>query len=164
MTTLPRIALLFSFNVLAANAIAADLQTAALAPAKNDLVARMSQVVQAQDWYQSEKLANAAISTGGLSVNEKAAALNTLCVSQTLKRIYSEALDACSQSVALTPERAGTYINRGNLYAKMGKESLARDDYAKAKSLDPNSDLSERNLTSMRWKEDHYFVALVANY
>ncbi len=164
MKTLPRAALLFTFNVLAANAIAADLQTAAVAPAKNELVARMSQAVQSQDWYQGEKLASAAISTGNLTVNEKAAALNTLCVSLAMKRMYTQGVDVCSQSVALTPDRPSAYINRGNLYAKMGKESLAREDYAKAKALNPQSDLSERNITSMRWKEDHHYVALVANY
>jgi Flp pilus assembly protein TadD len=164
MKSLPRVALLFCFNVFAGNAIAADLQTAAVAPAKNDLVARMSQAVQSQDWYQSEKLASAAIGAGGLSVNEKAAALNNLCVSLALKRMYTQGVDVCSQSVALTPDRPGPYINRGNIYAKMGKESLAREDYAKAKALDPNSDLSERNISSMRWKEDLHYVALVANY
>jgi tetratricopeptide (TPR) repeat protein len=164
MKLIGQTSLVLIFNVLAHAAAASDVQTAALPIPKNDLVARMSQAVQSKDWYQGEKLATAAITAGGLTANEKSAALNNLCVSQSLKRAYADAAETCSQAVALTPARESAYVNRGNLYAKMGKPSLARADYAKAKELNPSSTLAERNLTALRWNEEHHYVALVPIY
>ena len=164
MKNLMRSIFVFVFNVLAGTAMAQDLQTAAVAPAKTEIVTQLSQAVQNKDWAQSEKLATAAIDLGGLTVNEKTAALSNLCIALAQQRAFTQALAACNKSVAIAPARAGSYVNRGNLYAKLGKPTLAAADYAKAKSLEPNNTIADINLTSMRWNEEHHYVALIANY
>lgn len=51
---------------------------------------------------------------------------------------YPEALIAFNQAIALAPEFAGTYANRGILYDRMGQYHKAIGDYEYALALDPS--------------------------
>ena len=49
----------------------------------------------------------------------------------------ADALAAFNEAIALDPEFAGTYANRGILHDRMGNHELALQDYIQALQLDP---------------------------
>ena len=50
---------------------------------------------------------------------------------------YDESLNQFNSAIALEPDFAGSYANRGILYDRMGHHQLALEDYRTALQLDP---------------------------
>lgn len=58
---------------------------------------------------------------------------------------YSHALDDFAQALAIDPEWASAYTNRGNLYGRIGEFELALNDYDRAVQLEPTRALVYAN-------------------
>src|SRR5215471_4513239 len=52
---------------------------------------------------------------------------------------FDEALSSFSKAIALKPDMAGAYMNRGAVYAFQKQDELAEQDFKKAISIDPHT-------------------------
>jgi tetratricopeptide (TPR) repeat protein len=58
---------------------------------------------------------------------------------ETRQRLLDEALAFYTDLIASNPRHSQTYLERGELYERMGKAEQARDDYQKAIECDPDN-------------------------
>lgn len=81
----------------------------------------------------------------GLSPSRKAAAYANLCAAEA--QLGAEALPpACDEAIALEPDFAAGYINRGAARLLLGDAAGAQADLAEAVKLDPKSEEAAGNL------------------
>lgn len=163
MTTAKTAFLSMFLCTLALTAGASDLTptAAGTTPASESAAAKMSRAILGEDWSAGARFATEVLGDEDASAKELLAAANNLCVTQTINGLFSKALAACNQSVALAPQRAGVYINRGNLYSQMHRPTLAMADYEHAKTLTTNTEVVDKNISSLWWKEAHTYVAMM---
>jgi tetratricopeptide (TPR) repeat protein len=97
------------------------------------------------------------------SINERAAALSNLCAGYAAKRKPDEAIDCCTQSLALRDDNWRAYSNRSYAYFLKGQYKRAHDDLEVAASINPEARqiakirgmINERSLQPSVIMEDH---------
>jgi tetratricopeptide (TPR) repeat protein len=78
------------------------------------------------------------------SINERAAALSNLCAAFAAKGNADQAIDYCTQSIALRADNWRAYSNRSYAYYLKGRYREARDDLDIAASINPDAPTIER--------------------
>ena len=98
------------------------------------------------------------------SVLERAAALSNLCAAHAAKGNIDQAIDYCTESLALDDHNWRAYSNRSYAYYLKGQYEKAHDDLETAASINPSARqiaqirgmINERNLRPSVIMEDHH--------
>jgi tetratricopeptide (TPR) repeat protein len=117
--------------------------------------------LQKSDWATGMQMTRAALRDRGLDQTERLAAVTNLCVEAANAGYLNEAITACNESIRLSPDRAGLYVNRANVRLLMDDRAGAHADYARAKSIDPANGLAEQSKASIESGLGGNYVVLV---
>lgn len=104
--------------------------------AKSDLVVKARKRLQAGKLEQAQRLYRKSLHTT-LRRSDRFAALNDLCVLHNIEKQYEKARGYCSKALKLAPDNWRGFNNRGLAYFGLGNYELARQDFARALSLNP---------------------------
>jgi len=63
------------------------------------------------------------------------------------------AIEEFSKAIALNPDFADAYNNRGTAYYLLGEQDKARRDFRTALSIDPKNVPAKKNLEMLKWKK-----------
>jgi tetratricopeptide (TPR) repeat protein len=134
--------------------IAAALATARAATAQqfsrgNALVNESAYAVNMERWRDAVNLAEEALRSGEVTLENVPAVYNNLCIGLTGMRRFEEAIAACNKAVDMKPRQWSFYNNRANIYFYLGQFSKALAEYYKAVTFNPANRilLSNINLT-----------------
>lgn len=97
------------------------------------------------------------------SINERAAALSNLCAAFAAKGNADQAIDYCTQSIALREDNWRAYSNRSFAYYLKGRYREAHDDLDVVASINPQAPtiakirgmINEKSLRPTITMEDH---------
>jgi tetratricopeptide (TPR) repeat protein len=128
----------------------------------NEYLAQGAEQIRARQYDEGIRLTTLGIAQAG-SINERAAGLSNLCAAFAAKGNADQAIDYCTQSIALREDNWRAYSNRSFAYYLKGRYRQAQDDLAIAASINPDSPtiekirgmINEKSLRPTITMEDH---------
>lgn len=150
------------FSSFAALALVTSISSAAFAsePKVSDLLAAGLDAIKHSQWESGAHYNIAALKMPGLTLAEEVVALNNLCIATAYLPDMDKGMEACDKAVAMAPDRWSGYLNRGHLKIAMGSPRSAAVDFAQAKLLNPDQDLSAATAPLMGAEPRRQFLAL----
>ena len=153
---------------LAAGAIGAQSTNRAERPesrtvlGSNDYLAQGAEQIRMHQYDEGIRLTTRGRAQAG-SINERAAALSNLCAAFAAKGNADQAIDYCTQSIALREDNWRAYSNRSFAYYLKGRYRQAQDDLAIVASINPDAPtiekirgmINEKSLRPTITMEDH---------
>lgn len=128
----------------------------------NEYLAQGAEQIRARQYDEGIRLTTLGLAQAG-SINERAAGLSNLCAAFAAKGNADQAIDYCTQSIALREDNWRAYSNRSFAYYLKGRYRQAQDDLAIAASINPDSPtiekirgmINEKSLRPTITMEDH---------
>ena len=128
----------------------------------NDFLAQGAEQIRMRQYDEGIRLTTIGL-VQAASVNERAAALSNLCAAWAAKGNPDQAIDFCTQSIALREDNWRAYSNRSYAYYLKGKFKEAHDDLDIASSINPDAPtiekirglINEKSLRPSITMEDH---------
>ena len=128
----------------------------------NEYLAQGAEQIRARQYDEGIRLTTLGLAQAG-SINERAAALSNLCAAFAAKGNADQAIDYCTQSIALREDNWRAYSNRSFAYYLKGRYRQAQDDLAIAASINPDAPtiekirgmINEKSLRPTITMEDH---------
>jgi tetratricopeptide (TPR) repeat protein len=109
----------------------------------NDLLAQGAEEIRAGQYDEGIRHTSLGLAQA-TSINERAAALSNLCAAYAAKGNPDQAIDYCTQSLALRDNNWRAYSNRSYAYYLKGQYSKAHEDLDVAASINPEGRTIER--------------------
>jgi tetratricopeptide (TPR) repeat protein len=121
----------------------------------NALVNESAYAVNMERWRDGVNLAEEALRSGEVTLENLPALYNNLCIALTGLRRFDEAIAACDKAVDMKPRQWSFYNNRANIYFYLGQFSKALAEYYKAVTFNPANRIliSNINLT-LEYRKD----------
>ena len=113
----------------------------------NGLVNESAHALDRGQWSKGMGLAQQAIKSGGLSIQNIPAAYNNLCIGLNGMGRFSEAMEACNKAIEMRPREWSFYNNRANIHFYKQHYSQALSDYYKALTFSPGDDVLLGNIS-----------------
>jgi tetratricopeptide (TPR) repeat protein len=128
----------------------------------NDYLAQGAEQIRARQYDEGIRLTSLGLAQA-TSTNERAAALSNLCAAYAAKGNPDQAIDFCTQSIALREDNWRAYSNRSYAYYLKGLYRQAHEDLDLAASINPDAPtigkirgmINEKNLRPSITMEDH---------
>lgn len=128
----------------------------------NDLLAEGAEQIRMRQYDEGIRLTTLGLAQAP-SINERAAALSNLCAAFAAKGNADQAIDYCTQSLALRDDNWRAYSNRSYAYYLKGRYREAHDDLAMVVSINPDAPtiekirglINEKSLRPSITMEDH---------
>jgi len=128
----------------------------------NDALAEGAEQIRMRQYDEGIRLTNLGLAQAA-SVNERAAALSNLCAAYAAKGNADQAIDYCTQSIALREDNWRAYSNRSYAYYLKGRYREAHEDLDVAASINPDAPtiekirgmINEKSLRPTITMEDH---------
>jgi tetratricopeptide (TPR) repeat protein len=128
----------------------------------NDYLAQGAEQIRMRQYDEGIRLTTIGL-VQAASVNERAAALSNLCAAYAAKGNPDQAIDFCTQSIALREDNWRAYSNRSYAYYLKGLYRQAHEDLDLAASINPDAPtigkirgmINEKNLRPSITMEDH---------
>jgi tetratricopeptide (TPR) repeat protein len=128
----------------------------------NDYLAQGAEQIRMRQYDEGIRLTSIGLLQAA-SVNERAAALSNLCAAWAAKGNADQAIDYCTQSIALREDNWRAYSNRSYAYYLKGRYKEAHADLDVAASINPDAPtiekirglINERSLRPSVTMEDH---------
>ena len=98
------------------------------------LVMDAAAAINAGEYERALKLAQQALALV-LAPEDRASALNNLCIAQTYLHLYEAALETCDKLIRGSPPNLRYFNNRANVYLQSGDIDAAIADYGRALDL-----------------------------
>lgn len=112
----------------------------------NQLVNESAYAIGREDWREAANLAEKAIRSGDLTLDNLPPAYNNLCIALTGERKFSEAIEACDKAVNLRPRQWSFYNNRANIFFYQGNFDRALAEYYKAMAFNSDGSVLMHNI------------------
>jgi tetratricopeptide (TPR) repeat protein len=132
--------------------IAATLLSAALPAAAqqfsrgNALVNESAYELDRENWRVGTELAQQALKSGEIMLENIPGAYNNLCIGLTGLRKFDEAIQACDKAVEMKPRSWSFYNNRANIFFYLGQFDRALAEYYKAMTFSSGSNVLMNNI------------------
>jgi tetratricopeptide (TPR) repeat protein len=128
----------------------------------NEYLAQGAEQIRARQYDEGIRLTTLGLAQAA-SINERAAALSNLCAAFAAKGNADQAIDYCTQSIALREDNWRAYSNRSFAYYLKGRYRQAQDDLAIVASINPDAPtiekirgmINEKSLRPTITMEDH---------
>jgi tetratricopeptide (TPR) repeat protein len=128
----------------------------------NDYLAQGADQIRMRQYDEGIRLTTLGLVQAS-STNERAAALSNLCAAYAAKGNPDQAIDYCTQSIALREDNWRAYSNRSYAYYLKGRYKEAHDDLDLAASINPDAPtidkirgmINEKSLRPTVTMEDH---------
>jgi tetratricopeptide (TPR) repeat protein len=140
----------------------ADRAESRLVIGTNEYLAEGAEQIRMRQYDEGIRLTSLGLAQAA-SVNERAAALSNLCAAYAAKGNADQAIDYCTQSIALREDNWRAYSNRSYAYYLKGLYHEAHADLEIAASINPAAPtidkirgmINEKNLRPSITMEDH---------
>lgn len=103
----------------------------------NSLVNQSAYAADSERWNEAVSLANEALRSGEVTLDNLPALYNNLCIGLTGLRRFDDAIAACDKALEMKPREWSFYNNRANIYFYMGQFGRALAEYYKAVTFNP---------------------------
>lgn len=113
----------------------------------NALVNQSAYAMDREQWHQGVSLAEDALRSGEVTLDNLPAAYNNLCIGLTGLRRFDEAVSACNKALELKPRQWITYNNRANIFFYQGQFDKALAEYYKALTFSPSGTVLLSNIS-----------------
>jgi tetratricopeptide (TPR) repeat protein len=128
----------------------------------NDYLAQGAEQIRMRQYDEGIRLTTLGL-VQAASSNERAAALSNLCAAYAAKGNADQAIDYCTQSLAIRDDNWRAYSNRSYAYYLKGLYRQAREDLDLAAAINPDAPtierirgmINEKNLRPSITMEDH---------
>ena len=128
----------------------------------NEYLAQGAEQIRARQYDEGIRLTTLGLAQAA-SINERAAGLSNLCAAFAAKGNADQAIDYCTQSIALREDNWRAYSNRSFAYYLKGRYRQAQDDLAIVASINPDAPtiekirgmINEKSLRPTITMEDH---------
>ena len=128
----------------------------------NDFLAQGAEQIRMRQYDEGIRLTSLGLAQAE-SITQRAAALSNLCAAYAAKGNADQAIDFCTQSIALREDNWRAYSNRSYAYYLKGKFKEAHDDLDIASSINPDAPtiekirglINEKSLRPTVTMEDH---------
>ena len=128
----------------------------------NDYLAQGAEQIRLRQYDEGIRLTSIGLVQAS-SNNERAAALSNLCAAYAAKGNAEQAIDYCTQSIALREDNWRAYSNRSYAYYLKGQYREANQDLDIAASINPDAPtiekirglINEKSLRATVTVEDH---------
>lgn len=114
--------------------------------AGNALVNESAYAIRRERWRDAARLAEKALRSGDLTLENIPPAYSNLCVALTGERKFLEAMDACDKAVDLRPRQWSYYNNRANIHFYKGNFDRALAEYYKAMAFSSGGSVLMHNI------------------
>jgi tetratricopeptide (TPR) repeat protein len=156
------IGLIAGFAAGAVWAQSADRAESRIVLGTNEFLAQGAEQIRIRQYDEGIRLTSLGLAQA-TSVNERAAALSNLCAAYAAKGNADQAIDYCTQSIALREDNWRAYSNRSYAYYLKGRYHEAHADLDIAASINPDAPtiekirgmINEKNLRPSITMEDH---------
>lgn len=125
-----------------------------------DLLAAGLDAIRHSQWERSAQYNSAALKMLGLTRAQEVVALNNLCIAMSYLPDVDKGMATCDKAVEAAPDRWSGYLNRGHFKVAIGSPRSAFADFAQAKLLNPDQDLSETPVALLGTEPRRQFLAL----
>ena len=115
--------------------------------AGNQLVNESAYAISRERWYEAANLAEEALRSGELTLENIPSAYNNLCVALTGQRQFVKAIDACDKAVDLRPGQWSFYNSRANIDFYQGNFDRALAEYYKAMTFNSGGSVLMHNIS-----------------
>jgi len=112
----------------------------------NALVNESAYALDREDWSEGTALAEKALRSGDVLLENIPMAYNNLCIGYTGLRKFDAAITACNKAVELRPRQWSFYNNRANIYFYLGQFDKALAEYYKAMTFNGGSTVLMSNI------------------
>ena len=112
----------------------------------NALVNQSAYAADMERWSEAVNLANEALRSGEVMLENLPALYNNLCIGLTGLRRFEDAIAACDKALELKPREWKFYNNRANIYFYLGQFSRALAEYYKAVTFNPANSVLMSNI------------------
>jgi tetratricopeptide (TPR) repeat protein len=112
----------------------------------NALVNESAYAVDMERWSEGVKLAEDALRSGEVTLDNMPALYNNMCIGLTGMRRFNDAIAACDKALELKPRQWSFYNNRANIYFYLGQFSKALAEYYKAVTFNPANSILINNI------------------
>lgn len=112
----------------------------------NALVNQSAYAVDMERWGEGVKLAEDALRSGEVTLDNMPALYNNLCIGLTGLRRFNDAIAACDKALEMKPRNWAFYNNRANIYFYLGQFSKALAEYYKAVTFNPANSVLISNI------------------
>jgi tetratricopeptide (TPR) repeat protein len=112
----------------------------------NALVNQSAYAVDSERWGEAVNLANEALRSGEVTLDNLPALYNNLCIGLTGQRRFQDAITACDKALDMKPREWKFYNNRANVYFYLGQFGRALAEYYKAVTFNPANGILMSNI------------------
>lgn len=112
----------------------------------NALVNQSAYSVDSERWAEAVNLANEALRSGEVTLDNLPALYNNLCIGLTGQRRFQDAITACDKALDMKPREWKFYNNRANIYFYLGQFGRALAEYYKAVTFNPANGILMSNI------------------
>ena len=113
----------------------------------NQLVNDSAYAIGRERWSDAADLAEKALRSGELTLDNVPPAYNNLCIALSGERKFNEAIEACDKAVGLRPHQWSFYNNRANIYFYQGDFDKALAEYYKAMTFNSGGSILMHNIS-----------------